>query len=101
MLYALFFAIAIAYNWWKFSKEREDLLSSLIEAKSLTHREMILGHHFYVFIFECFLGFIAAHFIIERARTGLERGRTGWERARPALVYARTGLVCLCSKLVS
>lgn len=67
MLYALFLAIAIAYNWWKFNKEREDLLSSLIEAKSVTHREMILSHHFYVFIFEGFLGFIAAHFITERA----------------------------------
>ncbi|HXH73793.1 MAG TPA: M48 family metallopeptidase [Bacteriovoracaceae bacterium] len=67
MLYVLFLTIAIAYNWWKFTKEREALLASLIEAKSVTHREMILSHHFYVFIFEGFLGFIAAHFITERA----------------------------------
>lgn len=67
MLYALFLTIALAYNWWKFSKERRDLLASLVEAKSVAHREMILSHHFYVFIFECFLGFVAAHLITERA----------------------------------
>jgi Zn-dependent protease with chaperone function len=62
-----FLAIAIAYNWWKFSRERKSLLASLIKAESITHREMILSHHFYVFIFEAFLGFLAAHLVTERA----------------------------------
>ena len=67
MVYLLFLVIAIAYNWWKFSRERTVLLNSLIEAKTVNHREMILGHHFYIFIFEAFLGLIAAHFISEKS----------------------------------
>ncbi len=65
MLYLIFLALAVGYNWWKFSKERDAFLNSLIDAKSSTHREMILSHHFYVFIFESFLGFIVAHLITE------------------------------------
>lgn len=67
MLYVLFLILAIAYNLKKFRKERADFLSSLIDAKNQSHREMILGHHFYVFIFEGFLAFIVAHMISERA----------------------------------
>jgi Zn-dependent protease with chaperone function len=67
MLYVLFLVIAIAYNLKKFRKERAAFLSSLVEAKNASHREMILGHHFYVFIFEGFLAFIVAHLTTERA----------------------------------
>lgn len=67
MLYVLFLVLAIAYNLKKFRKERATFLSSLVEAKNQSHREMILGHHFYVFIFEGFLAFIVAHMITERA----------------------------------
>lgn len=67
MLYALFLGLAIAYNWRKFGKDRETLLSSLVQAKSAAHREMILSHLFYVFIFEGFLAFLVAHFSTERS----------------------------------
>jgi Zn-dependent protease with chaperone function len=65
MLYVLFLALAIVYNCWKFAKNRGALLTSLIEAKSTAHREMILSHHFYVLVFEGFLAFIVAHFMSE------------------------------------
>lgn len=67
MLYALFLIIAIAYNIRKFARERQVFLSSIVEASSESHREMILSHHFYVFIFEAFLSFIVAHLITDRA----------------------------------
>ncbi len=67
MLYAFFLVIAIIYNWRKFRRERVSFLSSLIDAKDSSHREMILSHHFYIFVFEAFLSFIVAHFISERA----------------------------------
>jgi Zn-dependent protease with chaperone function len=67
MLYVLFMVLAIAYNLKKFRKERAVFLSSLIDAKNTAHREMILGHHFYIFIFEGFLALIVAHLITERA----------------------------------
>jgi len=67
MLYILFFILATAYNWRKFHQERSALLSSLIEAKTFSHREMILSHHFYVYIFEGFLAIIVAHFISEKS----------------------------------
>lgn len=67
MLYILFIALAVFYNLRKFRKEREVFLSSLIEAKSITHREMILSHHFYIFIFEGFLSLIVAHLVSEKS----------------------------------
>lgn len=67
MLYVLFMVLAIAYNLKKFRKERSAFLSSLIDAKNTAHREMILSHHFYIFIFEGFLALIVAHLITERA----------------------------------
>lgn len=67
MLYVLFMVLAIAYNLKKFRKERAAFLSSLIDAKNNSHREMILSHHFYIFIFEGFLALIVAHLITERA----------------------------------
>lgn len=67
MLYAFFLVIAVIWNWRKFRRERSTLLSSLIDAKDSSHREMILTHHFYVFVFEAFLSFVVAHFISERA----------------------------------
>ena len=67
MLYALFLVIAVIYNWRKFRRERSSFLSSLIDAKDSSHREMILSHHFYIFVFEAFLSFVVAHFISERA----------------------------------
>ncbi len=67
MLYVLFMVLAIAYNLKKFRKERAAFLSSLVDAKNTAHREMILGHHFYIFIFEGFLALIVAHLITERA----------------------------------
>jgi Zn-dependent protease with chaperone function len=67
MLYAFFLVIAIIYNWRKFRRERVSFLTSLIDAKDASHREMILSHHFYVFVFEAFLSFVVAHFISERA----------------------------------
>lgn len=67
MLYALFLVIAVVYNWRKFRRERSRFLSSLIEAKDSSHREMILSHHFYIFVFEGFLSLVVAHFISEGA----------------------------------
>lgn len=67
MLYVLFIVLAIVYNIRKFRKERNAFLHSIIEAKHSSHREMILGHHFYIFIFEAFLAIIVAHLITERA----------------------------------
>lgn len=67
MLYALFLVIAVVYNWRKFRRERSSFLSSLIDAKDSSHREMILSHHFYIFVFEAFLSFVVAHFISEGA----------------------------------
>lgn len=67
MLYAFFLVIAIVYNWRKFRRERDGFLASLIDAKDASHREMILTHYFYVFVFEAFLSFVVAHFISERA----------------------------------
>lgn len=65
MLYTLFLVIAILYNVRKFSKERAVFLNSLVNATNTQHREMILGHHFHIFIFEAFLGFIVSHLISE------------------------------------
>jgi Zn-dependent protease with chaperone function len=67
MLYAFFLSIAVIYNWRKFRRERDSFLSSLVDAKDASHREMILTHHFYIFVFEAFLSVIVAHFISERA----------------------------------
>lgn len=67
MLYVLFFILATSYNWRKFLKEREAFLESLATAKSLSQREMILGHHFYIYIFESFLAVVVAHFISEKS----------------------------------
>ncbi len=67
MIYAFFLVIAILYNIWKFSKEKTLVLDSLLTAASDQHREMILSHHFHIFIFEAFLGIIIAHLISEKA----------------------------------
>lgn len=67
MLYAFFLVIAVVYNWRKFRRERSSFLSSLIDAKDNSHREMILSHHFYIFVFEAFLSIVVAHFISEGA----------------------------------
>lgn len=67
MLYAFFLVIAVVYNWRKFRRERTSFLASLIDAKDSSHREMILSHHFYIFVFEAFLSVVVAHFISERA----------------------------------
>ena len=67
MLYLLFMVLAIVYNIIKFRKERDAFITSILEAKHASHREMILGHHFYIFIFEAFLALIVAHLITERA----------------------------------
>ena len=65
MLYTLFLVIAILYNIRKFSKERTVFLNSLVNAATKQHQEMILSHHFHIFIFEAFLGFIVSHLISE------------------------------------
>jgi Zn-dependent protease with chaperone function len=67
MLYVLFMVLAMAYNFKRFKKERFAFLTSLIDAKSTAHREMILGHHFYIFIFEGFLALVVAHLLTEKA----------------------------------
>lgn len=87
MLYVLFLVLAIAYNMKKFRKERATFLSSLIDAKNSSHREMILSHHFYIFIFEGFLALIVAHLITERA---MEIGIVGLGMVYLALFF--TGL---------
>lgn len=69
MLYVVFVIFALLYNIRKFFREKSILLSSLNQASSESHRHMILGHWFYIFIFETFLGIIVAHLISER---GLE-----------------------------
>ncbi len=63
MSYMLFLVIAILYNIRKFSKEKALFLNSLVNASTTQHREMILSHHFHIFIFEAFLGFIVSHLI--------------------------------------
>lgn len=65
MLYVLFLSIAIIYNMFKFRKERQAFLSSLTLAQSDSHRLMILGHHFYIFIFEAFLAIVVSQLIGE------------------------------------
>ena len=67
MLYLLFLILAISYNLRKFKRERGEFLTSLLEAESEAHRKMILSHHFYIFIFECFISVIVAHFITEKS----------------------------------
>lgn len=67
MLYLLFLILAIAYNLRKFKRERGEILTSLLEAKSEAHRKMILSHHFYIFIFESFISVIVAHFMTEKS----------------------------------
>jgi Zn-dependent protease with chaperone function len=67
MLDLLFLCLAIGYNWRKFGRERAAFMTSLIEAKESSHREMILSHHFYIFIFEAFLSLIVGHIISERS----------------------------------
>lgn len=67
MLYVLFMALAIAYNLKKFKKERDSFIASIEEANTPGHREMILGHHFYIFIFEGFLALIVAHLVSEKS----------------------------------
>jgi Zn-dependent protease with chaperone function len=65
MLYTLFLIIAVLYNIRKFSKEKAVFLNSLTTAATTQHQEMILSHHFHIFIFEAFLGFIVSHLISE------------------------------------
>lgn len=84
MLYFLFLILAIAYNWIKFLKERDSFLSSLREATNSGHREMILSHHFYIFIFEGFLALIVAHLITEKAT---EIGILGLGSVYVALIF--------------
>lgn len=67
MLYLLFLLLAVGYNWRKFGKERYAFISTLMDAQETSHREMILSHHFYIFIFEAFISLIVAHIISERA----------------------------------
>ncbi len=66
MHYAFFLVIAFVYNIRKFSKEREVFLRSLISASTDQHRFMILSHHFHIFIFEVFLGFIISYLISDK-----------------------------------
>jgi heat shock protein HtpX len=84
MLYAFFLLLAIAYNLRKFRREREAFLTSLREAKSPVQREMILGHHFHIFIFEAFLSLIVAHLLTEKA---MVIGILGFGAAYIALVF--------------
>jgi Zn-dependent protease with chaperone function len=65
MLYVFFLILAIAYNWSKFRRQRSALLASLMEAKSSLDQQIILLHHFYIFIFECFISIIVANLIQE------------------------------------
>jgi len=67
MIYFLFLAIAALYNWRTFYRERDNFFRSVIEAKTINHREMILGHHFYIFVLESFIGLIVAHLISEQS----------------------------------
>ncbi len=67
MLYVLFIILAIGFNWRKFQRDRIALIQSLVEAKNFSHREMILSHHFHVFILEVFMALVVAHLISERS----------------------------------
>lgn len=67
MLYVSFMLLAILYNIKKFRKERDVFISSLVEAKNSADREMILGHNFYIYVFESFLAMIVAHLISENS----------------------------------
>lgn len=66
MLYILFFILATLYNLRKFNREKAALFASLIEAQTLSHREMILSHNFYIYIFEGFLAIVVASIISEK-----------------------------------
>lgn len=69
MTYLLFLGLAILYNFHKFRKDRAALISSIKEAHSRAHREMILSHHFYVLIFEVYFSLIVAHLLSEKVLT--------------------------------
>lgn len=84
MLYGLFLFLAIAYNIRKFRKERDTFLASIVEATNPGHREMILSHHFYIFIFEGFLSLIVAHLLTDKA---MSIGILGLGGTYLALVY--------------
>lgn len=67
MLYVLFGAIAIFYNILKFRRKHLALFHSIINAKEVNHRDMILAYHFYVFVFELFIAFIVSHLLTEKS----------------------------------
>jgi len=71
MLYGFFLILAIAYNAFKFSKEREFFLQSLVDAGTEDHRNMILTHHFHIFMFEASIGMIAAILLSDSVPLGI------------------------------
>jgi Zn-dependent protease with chaperone function len=66
MVYAIFYFVGLLYNTWKFSREREEIKSALISAKNLNEQLSILKHQFYVFVFECFFGVVAAMMVEDK-----------------------------------
>jgi Zn-dependent protease with chaperone function len=69
MIYVFFLLLTIFYRLIKYRLEKKNFLKSLTEAHSQNHREMILGHYFYVVTFEVFLAFIIAHLLTPKSST--------------------------------
>lgn len=66
MVYTIFYFVGLLYNIWKFSREREEIKSALIHSKNLNEQLSILKHQFYVFVFECFFGVVAAMMVEDK-----------------------------------
>jgi hypothetical protein len=66
MVYTIFYFVGLLYNIWKFSREREEIKSALIHSNNLNEQLSILKHQFYVFVFECFFGVVAAMMVEDK-----------------------------------
>lgn len=66
MVYTIFYFVGLLYNIWKFSREREEIKSALIHSKNINEQLSILKHQFYVFVFECFFGVVAAMMVEDK-----------------------------------
>ena len=66
MVYTIFYFVGLLYNIWKFSREREEIKSALIHSNNLNEQLNILKHQFYVFVFECFFGVVAAMMVEDK-----------------------------------
>ncbi|GEM_PF-1865764 len=66
MVYTIFYFVGLLYNVLKFSREREEIKTALLTAKNIDEQLSILKHQFYVFVFECFFGVVAAMMVEDK-----------------------------------